>query len=423
MKLKIGRAAAILLAAEVIFAAGCGSAGGIVPGRFWNRIGRLPGGEDARASSASQETSAPDGNEESGTAEKQEESTGTESAATADSSGYLYDTLTDTEKQTYSEMFAGIMAHEEDALIHAENTDELSLVLQACLSDHPEIFWMDGAATFTSYGIGSVYNVHFDFNIPADEIESTASRIEAAADEYLAQIPDGAGDYDKARIAYEYIVNNTEYVSGSAQNQNIQSVFLYHESVCAGYAKAYKYLLDRAGVWCAYISGTIESSGVTHAWNLIRIGDTYTYVDPSWGDPTYGENAEDSARLNIIYDYFCLTSAEMTRSGHVAGDRFPAVSADANEYDYYRLNGEMYDSAGWSDIAEIFQNAVDAGSNIVYMKFTSFDAYAQALSLIGSGDESPIREPLQEKMRRDGTNAMQYYTSKSDELWIIKVYW
>lgn len=355
-------------------------------------------------------------------------SAGAAETASEGTGGFSYGTLTESQQETYQELYTGISQREETVTVNAGSDGDVQEAVTALLDDHPEFFWLDGSATMVNYPLLGMCRLTFNFNIDASQIDATQTAIDAEAAKYLAQIPAGAGDYDKVKLAYEWLIENTEYVSDSAQNQNIQSVFLYHESVCAGYAKAMKYLLNQAGVTCAYIEGSVTDPGgggtESHAWDLVLIDGTWTYVDPSWGDPTYGENASDSGRLPIIYDYLCLTTEEMTRSGHVPDPKFTNLpDCSSTAYDYYRLNGMFYETGDASALSQALWTAVENDAGNVYMKFASWDAYAEAVGLLLDGSSDLISAPLQEKMKRDGNSSMNYYTSKSDTLWIIKIYW
>ncbi len=357
-----------------------------------------------------------------------EGSAGAAETASEGTDGFSYGTLTESQQETYKELYTGISQREETVTVSAGDDGDVQAAITALLDDHPEFFWLDGSATMVNYPLIGVCRLTFQFNIDASQIDSVQAAIDAEAAKYLAQIPAGAGEYDKVKLAYEWLIENTEYVSDSAQNQNIQSVFLYHESVCAGYAKAMKYLLNKAGVSCAYIEGSVTDPGnggtESHAWDLVSIDGTYTYVDPSWGDPTYGENAADTGHLPIIYDYLCLTTEEMTRSGHVPDPKFTNLpDCSSTAYDYYRLNGMFYESGDADVLSQALWSAVENDAGLVYMKFASWDAYSEAVGLLLDGKSDLISAPLQEKMKRDGNSSMNYYTSKSDTLWIIKIYW
>ena len=127
------------------------------------------------------------------------------------------------------------------------------------------------------------------------DLESVVEReqeIRAAADGILAGIEAGADDYKKIKYVYEALISNTDYDIGVSDHQNIYSVFVHHLSVCQGYAKATQYLLNRLGVECTLVQGTVQA-GEGHAWNLVRADGEYYYVDTTWGDVSY--RIEDGA--------------------------------------------------------------------------------------------------------------------------------
>ena len=61
----------------------------------------------------------------------------------------------------------------------------------------------------------------------------------------LADAPKEGSDYEKALYVFEKLIDEVDYVEDSADNQNIISAFLNHETICQGYAYATQYLLEK----------------------------------------------------------------------------------------------------------------------------------------------------------------------------------
>ena len=83
----------------------------------------------------------------------------------------------------------------------------------------------------------------------------------------------GAGTYDYAHTAYGALVEDSQGNAGGA--------------LCDGYALAYEYLLQRAGITCIVVSGYAgpsEEDTEKHAWNLVELDDEWYEVDPTWDD-------------------------------------------------------------------------------------------------------------------------------------------
>ena len=59
-------------------------------------------------------------------------------------------------------------------------------------------------------------------------------------------------------------------------------------AICGGYASMFNAICRYAGIECYEESG-YASSGVPHAWNKVKIGGTWYYVDPTWNDSTNNE--------------------------------------------------------------------------------------------------------------------------------------
>lgn len=342
-------------------------------------------------------------------------------------SGFAFDQLSEGVQRVYSQLYTGITELRSEFTVRADDSEQIKSAISAIMVDHPEFFWLDGSASmngFTSFGI---WQVKLDFNINAEDIPTVREAIENRALQYELSLSPDAGDYEKVKAAYDFIIDITDYVADSPQNQNIQSVFINGMSVCAGYGRALQYLLQRVGVWCAYIEGTTGADAEGHAWNLVNIDGVYAYVDPSWGDPTYGEDATDAARLAIIYDYLCLTTDEMLRTRHIADGNYELPTASDMTYDYYVRNGMYYNGFDQDAVSSAIWRAVDDGRNSVFFKFSDSYSYFAAKSALfpsaEDGIESLLDAPIRQRMEWDESDSMRYYYSCSDELYIIKVYW
>ena len=90
----------------------------------------------------------------------------------------------------------------------------------------------------------------------------------------LAGLDADADEYQKILYVYERIVDEVDYDESAPDNQNIYSIFVNRQSVCAGYSKATQYLLEQLGVFCTYVTGKTTEGG-NHAWNLVKCNGDY----------------------------------------------------------------------------------------------------------------------------------------------------
>jgi len=259
----------------------------------------------------------------------------------------------------------------------------------------------------------------------AENIESVSETIREAASDAIASAQQLTSDYDRVKYFYDYIIDSTDYVNDAENDQDIRSVFLTHQSVCAGYSKAFQYLCRQVGIPCTTVRGT-TSSGATHAWNLVEIGGKCYWIDVTWGDPVYSQEANIQ---NINYNYFCVTDSELFKTHTISHNielsektiedafQFPECSDDS--LNYYKLNGcyfEVYDRATVQEyITNKFKNW--EYSNIE-MKFGSDEEYQKAVQDLFSG-ESPYIETIILDYRWIGISGAKYvygYIDESDYL-------
>lgn len=289
---------------------------------------------------------------------------------------------TQEERLLYREILHSLLSCQETE-VSTLDQELLEPVFRCVLADHPEIFYVDGY-TSTSYKLGNeLKKITFtgDYTMSEDEIERRSGQMEDVLSEWLSGIPD-AGDYEKVKYLYEYLISHTEYELGCKDSQNISSVLLNGRSVCQGYAKAFQLLCQRAQIPALLVTGTINGQG--HAWNLIMVDGQWYYVDPTWGDASYRQEETDypqSAYPSVNYDYFCVTTEQISRTHVFAeGQKLPVCTAvDAQ---YYRHEGLYLEQADPEQIAAIFDRAAKQQTEIVTFQCAADSVYQEVYRLL-----------------------------------------
>lgn len=310
---------------------------------------------------------------------------------------YAYNSLTDTERIWYRDIeeILGTFGTEQKisrvCLESGLDDSDIDRIFQCVLNDHPELFYVEGYS-YVKYTRGSkITSILFSgsYTMDFDTAVERRAQIEAAAEEILAKIPEDASDYEKVKYVYETLIRNTEYRLDAPDNQNIYSVFINHTSVCQGYAKATQYLLDRLGIECVLVLGTVDT-GEVHAWNLVKLDGSYYYVDTTWGDASYqisgGGEISDYSMPEINYDYLCVTTAELLRTHFLSG-QLPMPVCDATDDNYYVQEGALFVSYDREQMRKLFESAAEQGRTDVTVKCTDLVGYQEIISAMIDGQE------------------------------------
>ncbi|WP_430907515.1 transglutaminase domain-containing protein [Maribacter sp. 2-571] len=144
--------------------------------------------------------------------------------------------------------------------------------------------------------------------------KSTKEMVEELMDEniLMAELTDYAknninSDKERARFFYYWISENIQYDYEMLERHNKDGwteedvklntspflVFEKRSAVCAGFSVLYKWFMDEMGIENEVIDGhirhltnqTVEpelDTGFSHAWNAIRINNTWLIVDSTW---------------------------------------------------------------------------------------------------------------------------------------------
>lgn len=271
---------------------------------------------------------------------------------------YAYHAL-DEERQTlYLEILDALAGLEADARLSTLDKSVIDPVFTCVMNDHPELFYVEGYQ-YTEYTLGSeVTGITFsgNYSMTADEAGQTALLIEESLAECFAQVPLNEDEYSTAKFLYDWLIGNTEYDRAAENNQNIRSAFLQGRSVCQGYAKAMQYLLQKTGIQCFLVTGF--TNGERHAWDMARVNGEYYYLDPTWGDASYaysgsGDQEDGGFAPSINYDYFLVTTDEITRT-HSFEKVVALPECTAVNDNYYVREGLYFEEYDEKRLADIF---------------------------------------------------------------------
>lgn len=209
-----------------------------------------------------------------------------------------YHMLKDSEKELYRQIYANAfgMVERFKPCVKIYFTD-VGRVVEAVYNDNPVLFWVDNSYGCKYDSSGVVVEISLQYNETAKKPEQSKQKFDECAEEILRVARTLSSDYEKEKYVHDKLASLITYVADAPMNQSAYSALVNGKTVCAGYAKAFQYLMQQLGIPCYYCRGY---SGENHAWNIVELYGEYYNVDLTWDDATIGN-----------YDYFNKTDADI----------------------------------------------------------------------------------------------------------------
>lgn len=333
---------------------------------------------------------------------------------------YYFKQLTEEEQRVYRELLKGIRAREKEFYLTISDDDSIDRSYHAVLKDHPEIFWVHNREKIykTTYSDSDYCVFTPGYTYTDGEIDEIQTAMEQSFQEVRALIPEDAGDYEKVRIVYTYVIDHTQYQTGE-DDQSIAGVFWKKSAVCAGYAGAVQYLLERLDIPCIYVDGSTKGSTEGHAWDIVKIGQEYYYVDATNGDqPDFlnGDAAQLEEHKTIIYDYLCPFPEEYEKT-YTPSEELTVPACIAKDLDFYVLNQGYFEDYSWQDIYDYCKMRMDNGAAVVRFKFGSQEAFSEACQELL--DDGVVQNVAQYYMKLHGLGQVEYHYGVMDNFYTI----
>ena len=155
--------------------------------------------------------------------------------------------------------------------------------------------------------------------------EKDAAILSACRALFAEHVTQGMTDLEKELALHDALLelgsyDRTVYAHATPQgrpdNTNPYGMLVGGYGICLGYATTFQLLMDLAGVECITVVGASYGSTSDHAWNLVRLEGEWYAVDPTWNDPTGGENTAGEAGSRLHHRYFNVTSDYLRDTDH-----------------------------------------------------------------------------------------------------------
>lgn len=309
--------------------------------------------------------------------------------------------------------------------------NEVFMMFEKVLVDHPEIFWFRFNETcYCDTQTDKVVKIELAFRYTKEEVNVARAEIIAVIQPFLDTINDDMSDFEVALRAYETLVNLVDYDTIALEKQEkipplvkqatpdpirtIYGVFVDRKAVCAGYARAYQFLLKLMGIEAAYVS-----SGV-HAWNLVKLEGDYYHLDVTWAD------ASDTKRENnggnaINYSFFCVTTAEITAlDSHNPKDIIPLPDCTATKCNYHHRFGLYFEKYSAEAIRDALCISLQRDKSTFSLKFSSMRERDKAFDELHSGGK--MGEIMRWAAAQTGISLTHYSCNMPDNIPVLNFY-
>ena len=217
-----------------------------------------------------------------------------------------YSILEDNEKELYKQIYANIEAVKTDFKpVKKINKDKIGDIVEAVFNDHPELFWVYTNYSYKYINEGEVVQITLSYNSTSKNLDKSKELFNSKVDEIVNEASQYTEDYYKEKYVHDKLIKMNKYDDNEKLNQSAYSAIVTGKTVCAGYSRAFMYIMNKLGIRTYYITG--DSNG-DHSWNIVELENEYYNVDLTWDN-----------QKKISYRYFNVPDSIFTKT-HIRKD-------------------------------------------------------------------------------------------------------
>ncbi|HYE80687.1 MAG TPA: transglutaminase domain-containing protein [Clostridia bacterium] len=261
-----------------------------------------------------------------------------------------------------------------------EKIYDTSIIIKKILDEDAGLGFVAGYNMGITTALGkeaAVVELVIQYNYPVEKVAAMRSSAESRANDIISTIiKSGMSDYEKVLTVHDYVVGSSSYDSLNAdsdilppEEHEAYGVLVIGTGVCDSYAKAFKLLLEKAGVQCMLVEGSKAGttgqrpSDTDHAWNIVRIDGEYYHVDTTWDDASDGQGS-----IELLHHYLNLSDEELQRT-HV-WDRSKYPECRNTKYNYHVYN-KLF-AVNQTEVLSMLTNTISGRKEKFTMKIADF---------------------------------------------------
>jgi transglutaminase/protease-like cytokinesis protein 3 len=323
--------------------------------------------------------------------------------------GLARDQLNPELQSAYDEILRNLQEFQDEIPISYDK-ETTRLITTAIMADHPELFWLDGSWTIQSTSKG---NLLIPSHVPTrQQAEETLAQMDEIANEMTASA--GPYDHEIAWATYCALAETCTYDLEAPNQQTAFGAMIDKRAVCAGYARAFQYVMHKHGIPCGIVTG--ECDGERHMWCIAKLDGTWCQIDPTWGDAEKG--SDDSLDdLGPLPEYFGMTDEKIAQSGHVIDNPNDFPACDSREHSPLVRADLVISQPDDARLSERFWKQIKNGSAM--FEFDTDDAWKWASQMLNEG--TFLQSDLQKLARQRGLDTIQYTWRVDDKLHVVQI--
>jgi len=179
-------------------------------------------------------------------------------------------------------------------------TEEVQKVMEAVFNDHPEFFWINTIYSYKYTENNIVVQITLEFNETVNDFATSKKEFDTVTNKILNEARKLSSEYEKELYVHDEILKLAKYNLNAKFNQSAYSALVTGETVCAGYARAFQYIMINLGIPTYYVSGY---SSQDHAWNLVFIDGEYYNVYLTWNSTNHNHHYFNVTDNNISHTH------------------------------------------------------------------------------------------------------------------------
>lgn len=190
--------------------------------------------------------------------------------------------LSREEQPIYNGLLLAMRRMEREIRLPPLTESAIARLISAIAYDNPELFYVDfQRMMYTFAPQGTI--VHAVYAWSAAQARALMTRINAVARDILAQA-EQLSPVEKELFLHDYLINHGEYGETPGRVRDAHTLvgaLLDGKCVCEGFAKAFKFLCDKAEIPAMMAVGqlTDDANDEWHAWNIVRMDGRAYHVD------------------------------------------------------------------------------------------------------------------------------------------------